>query len=106
MLYVKRYYEGILVSVVLLQHLEALLRQIREVVEKHTETDVLEACSRTFYALSNEEYTIFNRVDIARSQLLDEQVDKLNRLLEEFLQEVRLLTDFFKKKAIETGTFE
>ncbi|XP_041949814.1 cohesin subunit SA-2a [Alosa sapidissima] len=69
------------------KHLESLLRQIREVVEKHTETDVLEACSRTFHALSNEEYTIFNRVDIARSQLLDEQVDKLNRLLEEFLQE-------------------
>ncbi|KAL2095190.1 hypothetical protein ACEWY4_009909 [Coilia grayii] len=69
------------------KHLEALLRQVREVVEKHTETDVLEACSRTFYALSNEEYTIFNRVDIARSQLLDEQIDKFNRLLEEFLQE-------------------
>ncbi|XP_012675064.2 cohesin subunit SA-2-like isoform X2 [Clupea harengus] len=69
------------------KHLESLLRQIREVVEKHTETDVLEACSRTFHALSNEEYTIFNRVDIARSQLLDEQVDKLNSLLEDYLQE-------------------
>lgn len=74
-------------------------------VEKHTETDVLEACSRTFYALSNEEYTIFNRVDIARSQLLDEQVDKLNRLLEEFLQEVRLFVPdlFFLNKPIETS---
>ncbi|XP_063058335.1 cohesin subunit SA-2a [Engraulis encrasicolus] len=69
------------------KHLEALLRQVREVVEKHTETDVLEACSKTYYALSNEDYTIFNRVDIARSQLLDEQIDKFNRLLEEFLQE-------------------
>uniref|UniRef100_A0A8B9K971 Cohesin subunit SA n=1 Tax=Astyanax mexicanus TaxID=7994 RepID=A0A8B9K971_ASTMX len=70
------------------KHLEALLRQIREVVEKHTDTDVLEACSMTFHALCNEEFTIFNRVDIARSQLLDEQVDKFNRLLEDFLQEV------------------
>uniref|UniRef100_A0A3B1K5C4 Cohesin subunit SA n=1 Tax=Astyanax mexicanus TaxID=7994 RepID=A0A3B1K5C4_ASTMX len=69
------------------KHLEALLRQIREVVEKHTDTDVLEACSMTFHALCNEEFTIFNRVDIARSQLLDEQVDKFNRLLEDFLQE-------------------
>lgn len=69
------------------KHLEALLRQIRDIVEKHTDTDVLEACSKTFHALCNEEYTIFNRVDIARSQLLDEQVDKFARLLEDFLQD-------------------
>uniref|UniRef100_A0A8C7R0H3 Stromal antigen 2a n=1 Tax=Oncorhynchus mykiss TaxID=8022 RepID=A0A8C7R0H3_ONCMY len=69
------------------KHLESLLRQIREVVEKHTETDVLEACSMTYHALCNEEFTIFNRVDIARSQLLDELVDKFNRLLEDFLLE-------------------
>lgn len=70
------------------QHLESLLRKIREIVEKHTDTEVLEACSKTYHSLCNEEYTIFNRVDIARSQLLDELVDKFNRLLEDFLQEV------------------
>ncbi|KAG9341743.1 hypothetical protein JZ751_018809 [Albula glossodonta] len=69
------------------KHLDSLLRQIREIVEKHTDTDVLEACSKTYHALCNEEFTIFNRVDIARSQLLDELVDKFNRLLEDFLQE-------------------
>ncbi|XP_038837191.1 cohesin subunit SA-2-like isoform X1 [Salvelinus namaycush] len=69
------------------KHLEALLRQIREMVEKHTDTEVLEACSKTYHALCNEEFTIFNRVDIARSQLLDELVDKFNTLLEDFLQE-------------------
>uniref|UniRef100_A0A8C5EJV0 Cohesin subunit SA n=1 Tax=Gouania willdenowi TaxID=441366 RepID=A0A8C5EJV0_GOUWI len=69
------------------KHLESLLRQIREIVEKHTDTEVLESCSKTYYALCNEEFTIFNRVDIARSQLLDELVDKFNRLLEDFLQE-------------------
>uniref|UniRef100_A0A673YCL8 STAG2 cohesin complex component a n=1 Tax=Salmo trutta TaxID=8032 RepID=A0A673YCL8_SALTR len=69
------------------KHLDSLLRQIREVVEKHTETDVLEACSMTYHALCNEEFTIFNRVDIARSQLLDELVDKFTRLLEDFLLE-------------------
>lgn len=57
-------------------------------MEKHTDTEVLEACSKTYHALCNEEFTIFNRVDIARSQLLDELVDKFNRLLEDFLQEV------------------
>uniref|UniRef100_A0A3B4YTT5 Cohesin subunit SA n=1 Tax=Seriola lalandi dorsalis TaxID=1841481 RepID=A0A3B4YTT5_SERLL len=69
------------------KHLESLMRQIREIVEKHTDTEVLEACSKTYHALCNEEFTIFNRVDIARSQLLDELVDKFNRLLEDFLQE-------------------
>lgn len=70
------------------QHLESLLRQIGEIVAKHTDTEVLETCSKTYHALCNEEFTIFNRVNIARSQLLDEQVDKFNRLLEDFLQEV------------------
>uniref|UniRef100_A0A8D0AUJ1 Cohesin subunit SA n=1 Tax=Sander lucioperca TaxID=283035 RepID=A0A8D0AUJ1_SANLU len=69
------------------KHLDALLRQIWEVQDKHTDTEVLEACSTTYHALCNEEFTIFNRVDIARSQLLDELVDKFNRLLEDFLQE-------------------
>ncbi|MEQ2315198.1 Cohesin subunit SA-2 [Ameca splendens] len=69
------------------RHMDALLRQIWEVIDKHTDTEVLEACSTTYYCLCNEEFTIFNRVDIARSQLLDELVDKFNRLLEDFLQE-------------------
>ncbi|XP_063288178.1 cohesin subunit SA-2 [Pelobates fuscus] len=69
------------------KHLESLLRQIRNIVEKHTDVDVLEACSKTYHALCNEEFTIFNRVDIAKSQLIDELADKFNRLLEDFLQE-------------------
>uniref|UniRef100_A0A8C1JWK6 Stromal antigen 2a n=1 Tax=Cyprinus carpio TaxID=7962 RepID=A0A8C1JWK6_CYPCA len=69
------------------KHLDALLRQVRDVVEKHTEKDVLEACSMTFHALCNEDFTIYNRVDIVRSQILDEQVDKFHRLLEDILQE-------------------
>uniref|UniRef100_A0A9J7ZWM3 Cohesin subunit SA n=1 Tax=Cyprinus carpio carpio TaxID=630221 RepID=A0A9J7ZWM3_CYPCA len=77
----------------LLQLPQLIVQQIREIVEKHTDTDVLEACSKTYHALCNEEFTIFNRVDIARSQLLDEQVDKFNRLLEDFLQEVRTVDE-------------
>lgn len=72
----------------LIKHLDALLRQIWEVQDKHTDTEVLEACSTTYHSLCNEEFTIFNRVNITRSQLLDELVDKFNRLLEDFLQEV------------------
>lgn len=78
----------LMTKTLILQHLDALLRQIRNIVEKHTDTDVLEACSKTYHALCNEEFTIFNRVDISRSQLIDELADKFNRLLEDFLQEV------------------
>lgn len=68
--------------------MDALLRQVWEVQDKHTDCEVLEACSTTYHCLCNDEFTVFNRVDIARSQLLDEVVDKFNRLLEDFLQEV------------------
>ncbi|MGH0162437.1 UNVERIFIED_CONTAM: hypothetical protein FKN15_062325 [Acipenser sinensis] len=69
------------------KHLDALLKQIKYVVEKQTETDVLEACSKTYSILCSEEYTIMNRVDIARSQLIDELVDRFNHSVEELLQE-------------------
>lgn len=70
------------------KHLDALLKQIRLVVEKHIETDVLEACSKTYSILCSEEYTIMNRVDIARSQLIDEMTDRFAHSVEELLQEV------------------
>nr|XP_015825111.2 cohesin subunit SA-1a [Nothobranchius furzeri] len=69
------------------KHLDALLKQIRLVVEKHIETDVLEACSKTYSILCSEEYTIMNRVDIARSQLIDEMADRFAHSVEELLQE-------------------
>ncbi|XP_013875277.1 cohesin subunit SA-1 [Austrofundulus limnaeus] len=69
------------------KHLDALLKQIRLVVEKHIETDVLEACSKTYSILCSEEYTIMNRVDIARSQLVDEMTDRFAHSVEELLQE-------------------
>uniref|UniRef100_A0A4W3J1N5 Cohesin subunit SA n=1 Tax=Callorhinchus milii TaxID=7868 RepID=A0A4W3J1N5_CALMI len=69
------------------KHLDSLLRQLKNIVEKHTDTDVLEACSKAYHILCNEEYTIFNRVDISRSQLIDELADKFSCMLEDFLQE-------------------
>lgn len=70
------------------KHLDSLLKQIRLVVEKHIETDVLEACSKTYSILCSEEYTIMNRVDIARSQLIDEMTDRFAHSVEDLLQEV------------------
>uniref|UniRef100_A0A8C1AKG1 Cohesin subunit SA n=1 Tax=Cyprinus carpio carpio TaxID=630221 RepID=A0A8C1AKG1_CYPCA len=70
-------------------HLDALLKQIKFVVEKHTDMEVLEACSKTYSILCSEEYTIMNRVDIGRSQLIDELAERFNHSVEELLQAVR-----------------
>uniref|UniRef100_A0A4W4EBV3 SCD domain-containing protein n=1 Tax=Electrophorus electricus TaxID=8005 RepID=A0A4W4EBV3_ELEEL len=69
------------------KHLDGLLKQIRFVVEKHTEADVLEACSKTYSILCSEEFTIMNRVGIARSQLIDEMTDRFSHAVEDLLQE-------------------
>ncbi|CAL8300932.1 unnamed protein product [Boreogadus saida] len=75
------------------KHLDALLKQIRLVVEKHIEADVLEACSKTYSILCSEEYTIMNRVDIARSQLIDEMTDRFAHSVEGLLQEAEEADD-------------
>lgn len=75
------------------KHLDALLKQIRLVVEKHIEMDVLEACSKTYSILCSEDYTIMNRVDIARSQLIDEMTDRFAHSVEDLLQEAEEADD-------------
>uniref|UniRef100_A0A2K5SHR3 Cohesin subunit SA n=1 Tax=Cebus imitator TaxID=2715852 RepID=A0A2K5SHR3_CEBIM len=93
LLQIPQYFDLEIYSTVLLtklfyfHHLDALLKQIKFVVEKHVESDVLEACSKTYSILCSEEYTIQNRVDIARSQLIDEFVDRFNHSVEDLLQE-------------------
>ncbi|EMP32579.1 Cohesin subunit SA-2, partial [Chelonia mydas] len=63
------------------KHLDALLRVVKDIVAEHSDMDVLEACSRTYYVFCNEELAIHRRADLARTQLIDELVDKLNELL-------------------------
>ncbi|XP_051900460.1 cohesin subunit SA-2-like isoform X2 [Pristis pectinata] len=70
------------------KYLDLLLKQIRDIVEKHTEVEVLEACSRAYYTLCNEDYTIRNRVDIARSQIIDTLVGIFTHSAEDMLHEV------------------
>ncbi|XP_029458930.1 cohesin subunit SA-2-like isoform X2 [Rhinatrema bivittatum] len=68
------------------KHLDALLRQLKDIAEKHSDSKVLEACSRTYNFLCNEELINDSRVSLARSQLIDAFVDKLNQLLDDLLQ--------------------
>uniref|UniRef100_UPI0035900FA9 cohesin subunit SA-2-like isoform X2 n=1 Tax=Myxine glutinosa TaxID=7769 RepID=UPI0035900FA9 len=69
------------------KHLESLLKQVKEIVEKHVEADVLEACSRTYQALCSEEYAIHGTVLVTLGQLVDEQVERFTHLVENILQE-------------------
>ncbi|XP_058886191.1 cohesin subunit SA-2 isoform X2 [Acipenser ruthenus] len=68
-------------------HLDVLLKQMKDVIEKHTGPEVLEAGSRAYQALWSKEMAIHNQVNVSRSQLIDQWVDKFNQLLEDFLQE-------------------
>ncbi|TFK05494.1 DNA-binding protein RFX8 [Platysternon megacephalum] len=65
------------------KHVDALLRVVKGIVAEHSDMDVLEACSRMYYVLCNEELAIHRRADLARTQLIDELVDKLNELLDD-----------------------
>ncbi|XP_034612974.1 cohesin subunit SA-3 isoform X3 [Trachemys scripta elegans] len=70
----------------LAKYLEQLLAQLREVVEKHTGQEVLEAAARALYVLCNPEFTFYSRVDLARSRLVDTLADKFQQEVSELLQ--------------------
>lgn len=71
-----------------LQHLDALLSEIKDIVAKHSDLSVLEASSRTYYILCSEKIAIYSKVDCARTQLIDELMGQLNQLLDGFWQKV------------------
>ncbi|NXD94286.1 STAG2 protein, partial [Chaetorhynchus papuensis] len=68
------------------KHLDALLREIKDIVAKHSDMSVLEASSRTYYILCSEEIAIYSQVDCARTLMIDELMDQLNQLLDCFWQ--------------------
>ncbi|NXI02998.1 STAG2 protein, partial [Pachycephala philippinensis] len=68
------------------KHLDALLREIKDIVAKHSDMSVLEASSRTYYILCSEEIAIYSQVDCARTQMIDDLMDQLNQLLDCFWQ--------------------
>ncbi|NXA08081.1 STAG2 protein, partial [Sapayoa aenigma] len=66
------------------KHLDALLREVKDIVAKHSDMSVLEASSRTYYILCSEEIAIYSQVACARTQLIDELMEQLNQLLDCF----------------------
>ncbi|ETE60106.1 Cohesin subunit SA-3, partial [Ophiophagus hannah] len=68
------------------QYLDLLLSQLKEVVEKHTSSEVLELASQTLQLLCSTEFAFYNRVDFARSCIMDYLADKFQHEATELLQ--------------------
>ncbi|XP_064615065.1 cohesin subunit SA-2-like [Liolophura sinensis] len=67
--------------------LEALLRYLHEIVEKHTDMEVLEACSKVFESLCSDEFAIAGKCDVARSTLIDSLAVKFKEAMQDFFAE-------------------
>ncbi|KAM3840965.1 cohesin subunit SA-3 [Vipera latastei] len=68
------------------KHLDLLLTQLKEVVEKHTSREVLELASQTLQLLCRREFAFYSRVDFARSCIMDYLADKFQHDVTELLQ--------------------
>ncbi|XP_053311191.1 cohesin subunit SA-2-like [Spea bombifrons] len=69
------------------RHLEALLKQIKMVVESHSVPEVLEACSKAYRSLSKENLACHIRVSLSMRQLVEQLVDNFSQMLDKILQE-------------------
>ncbi|XP_041483045.1 cohesin subunit SA-1-like isoform X3 [Lytechinus variegatus] len=67
------------------KHLDSLLLQMRDIVEKHTESEVLDACAKTYETLLGEQYSTTPRVQVAQSTLLDNLAERLKRSIDVYL---------------------
>ncbi|XP_040271102.1 cohesin subunit SA-3 [Bufo bufo] len=71
------------------KNLDLLLIQVHDIMEKHTEPLVLEACSRALYILCDQDLAFCKRTDIMLSQL----VDKLTSHFQNHLPDILQVTD-------------
>ncbi|XP_073343307.1 cohesin subunit SA-1-like [Pagrus major] len=68
------------------KHLDLLLSQICDIVAKHTESTVLEACGHLASIFRSDDYTFSSRAHLAFSQLLDGLTESLSTYLSDVLQ--------------------
>lgn len=57
---------------------------MQNVVERHTETEVLENCAKTLEILCTEDHAIYSRCDVVRSTLIDRLINKLREVLDDY----------------------
>lgn len=90
------------------KNLDNLLKLIHDIVERHNDTEVLEACAKTYEALCNEELAIHSRCAVARGTLIDSLIHKYKQALSDLIQageevdedEVYAVTSAMKKVSI------
>ncbi|KAG1934625.1 cohesin subunit SA-2 [Pimephales promelas] len=76
--------------------LDLLLSQVCDVLLKHSEECVLEACVRVLCALCADRYSFCGRVQRAVGQMLDSTVEKFSASLSEILQGSADEDDFYR----------
>ncbi|XP_059146359.1 cohesin subunit SA-1-like isoform X2 [Physella acuta] len=69
------------------KNLELLLRYINDIVEKHTGSEVLEACSKCLECLCNEEFAIAGKSEVSKKTLIDALVIKLKQAVQDYFTE-------------------
>lgn len=77
-----------------LQHLEALLKHMEHIAVNHSDTDVLEVCSKTYSNLSKENLASLSVVSLSKKRLIDHLLDTFSQMLEDILQEVSYRISF------------
>ncbi|XP_071445719.1 cohesin subunit SA-2 isoform X1 [Hetaerina americana] len=67
------------------KNLDSLLKLITEIVEKHTDSEVLETCAKTLEVLCTEDTAIYTRCDVARSTLIDGVVNHFREAMDDYI---------------------
>lgn len=68
------------------KHLDELLIQLTDIVEKHSDTSVLDECGKSFRTLTNSEYPLASTADVSKNKLVDSFVAKFKQHLKDGLE--------------------
>ncbi|XP_026468495.1 cohesin subunit SA-1-like [Ctenocephalides felis] len=85
LLSIPQYFDlGIYTTSRLENNLQALLSKLQEIIINHTESEVLETCSKTLEYLCKEGTHISIRCDVVKSIIIDHCVDKYNYAMDDW----------------------
>ena len=68
----------------MLQNLDGLLKLCQEIVDKHTDRDVLDTCAKTLELLCQENNAIHSRCNVARGTVIDMIVNKYKEAMDDY----------------------
>ncbi|XP_037089129.1 cohesin subunit SA-1-like [Pollicipes pollicipes] len=66
------------------KNLDGLLKLSQEIVDKHTDRDVLDTCAKTLELLCQENNAIHSRCNVARDTIIDMIVNKYKEAMDEY----------------------